>query len=181
MGNSGDTSNPTGPHYREVPPTPDYSRLVQGGTIMHAMFAAMRGFGSRSVVVGTAVGSLLILRPVALPAAGDTTPPPASTPVMVSISAPDQVPPQDTAYVGTAVHKVENGDAVSGVTIALDHRASGTEQWTEAGRTVTDSKGRAVFVSSIPVSTDFRTRALPDGQHAAASSATVTVQTAPKS
>jgi protocatechuate 3,4-dioxygenase beta subunit len=60
----------------------------------------------------------------------------------------------------------------------LDHRASGTEQWSEAGRTLTDAKGRAVFVSSIPVSTDFRTRALPDQQHAAASSATVTVQAA---
>jgi hypothetical protein len=97
---------------------------------------------------------------------------------MVSISAPVQVEPQDTASVGTAVHKVENGDPVSGVTVVLDHRASGTEQWSEAGRTLTDAKGRAVFVSSIPVSTDFRTRALPDQQHAAASSATVTVQAA---
>jgi hypothetical protein len=145
---------------------------------MHAMFAAARGLGTRSVLVGAAVGSLLILRPAALPAAGDTLPPPPDTPVMVSISAPDQVPPQDTASVGTAVHKVENGDAVSGVTIVLDHRASGTEQWSEAGRTVTDGKGRAVFISSIPVSTDFRTRALPDGRHAAASSATITVQAA---
>jgi hypothetical protein len=145
---------------------------------MHAMFAAARGLGTRSVLVGAAVGSLLILRPAALPAAGDTVPPPADTPVMVSISAPDQVAPKDTASVGTAVHKVENGDPVSGVTIVLDHRASGTEQWSEAGRTLTDGKGRAVFVSSIPVSTDFRTRALPDEHHAAASSATVTVQTA---
>jgi hypothetical protein len=144
---------------------------------MHAMFVAARGLGTRSVLVGAAVGSLLILRPAALPAAGDTVPPP-STPVMVSISAPVQVEPQDTASVGTAVHKVENGDPVSGVTIVLDHRASGTEQWSEAGRALTDAKGRAVFVSSIPVSTDFRTRALPDQQHAAASSATVTVQAA---
>lgn len=144
---------------------------------MHAMFVAARGLGTRSVLVGAAVGSLLILRPAALPAAGDTVPPP-STPVMVSISAPVQVEPQDTASVGTAVHKVENGDPVSGVTVVLDHRASGTEQWSEAGRTLTDAKGRAVFVSSIPVSTDFRTRALPDQQHAAASSATITVQAA---
>jgi hypothetical protein len=146
---------------------------------MDAMFAAARGLGTRSVLVGAAVCAMLLLRPAALPAAGDTVPPPPNdTPVMVSISAPTEVPPKDTASVGTAVHKVENGDAVSGVTIVLDHRASGTEDWSEAGRTVTDTRGRAVFVSSIPVSTDFRTRAMPDGRHAAASSATVTVQTA---
>jgi len=145
---------------------------------MDAMFAVRRGLATRSVLVSAAVGSFLVLRP-ALPAAGDTVPPrPNITPVMVSISAPTQVPPKDTASVGTAVHVVENGDPVGGVTIVLDHRASGTENWSEAGRTVTDGKGRAVFVTSIPVSTDFRTRALPDDQHAAASSATVTVQTA---
>ena len=144
---------------------------------MDAMFAVTRGLATRSVLVSAAAGSLLLFRPAALPASGDTVPPaPADNPVMVSISAPTQVPPQDTASVGTAVHEVQDGDPVSGVTIVLDHRASGTENWTEAGRTLTDSKGRAVFVSSIPVSTDFRTRALPDHRHPAASSATVTVQ-----
>ncbi|HEY3604211.1 MAG TPA: hypothetical protein VGL04_06035 [Sporichthyaceae bacterium] len=144
---------------------------------MDAMFALTRRLATRSVLVGAAVCSMLLLRPAALPAAGDSVPPaPADNPVMVSISAPTQVPPKDTASVGTAVHEVQDGDAVGGVTIILDHRASGTDQWTEAGRTVTDSKGRAVFVSSIPVSTDFRTRALPDQRHPAASSATITVQ-----
>jgi hypothetical protein len=146
---------------------------------MDAIFAAARGLATRSVLVGSAVCSLLLLRPAALPASGDAAPPaPADNPVMVSISAPTQVPPKDTASVGTAVHEVHNGDPVGGVTIVLDHRASGSGQWTEAGRTLTDSKGRAVFVSSIPVSTDFRTRALPDQRHPAASSATITVQAA---
>ncbi|HEY2831729.1 MAG TPA: hypothetical protein VGJ14_04840 [Sporichthyaceae bacterium] len=134
---------------------------------------------TRTALVSAAVGSVLILRPAALPAAGDSVPPADNNnPVMVSISAPTQVQPKDTASVGTAVHMVQDGAPVDGVTIVLDHRASGTEQWSEAGRTVTDGKGRAVFISSIPVSTDFRTRALPDGQHAAASSATITVQAA---
>ncbi|HZE67103.1 MAG TPA: hypothetical protein VE081_10755 [Sporichthyaceae bacterium] len=145
--------------------------------MIDAMFAATRGLVTRSALVGAAVGSFLILRPAALPAAGDTVPPaPSDNQVMVSISAPTQVPPEDTASVGTAVHEVQDGDPVGGITIVLDHRAAGTETWSEAGHAVTDSKGRAVFVSSIPVSTDFRTRAMPDQRHPAASSATVTVQ-----
>ena len=70
---------------------------------MDAMFALTRRLAARSVLVSAAVFSMLLLRPAALPAAGDTVPPaPADNPVMVSISAPTQVPPKDTASVGTA-------------------------------------------------------------------------------
>lgn|GEM_PF-6677213 len=100
-----------------------------------------------------------------------------SVSIMVSISGPQVLASRQTAWVGTAVHLAADGEAIEGTTVVLDRRNTGTSQWLESGRALTDARGRAVFSVPVVSSTDFRTRALPDPHYARASSAVITVVT----
>jgi hypothetical protein len=132
------------------------------------------------------VAAALVCVRAATPASGTTAALPSIyatalsnvVPVMVSISGPLDVHMPQPASVGTAVHLAADGEAINGATVLLERRVGDKAPWVEAARSVTDSKGRAVFI--VPVAsptTQFRALSLPDPHFAAASSAVISVAT----
>lgn len=98
-----------------------------------------------------------------------------SVPVMVSISGPLEIQPHDEASVGTAVHLVTDGKAITGTMVVLDRRIAGARDWVEVARGTTDAAGRAVFRLRVARNIDLRAKTVGDPKYAAASSAVITV------
>jgi hypothetical protein len=100
--------------------------------------------------------------------------------VLVSITAPREVDPGETAALGVTVREVDSGAPVAGSLVILLRRASGETGWAEADRTVTDTAGRAVLHAAVkPPATDFRARVPGTDDHRKGRSAPVTVGVSP--
>ena len=140
-------------------------------------------FTSRAALTGAVLlGSVLALGvpAAAAPTVSGTvrsaTAPDERTGVLVSITAPQDVPRGEDATLGVTVRDETDGAPVAGSLVVLLRRAAGEGGWAEADRTTTDAAGHAVLRAFVkPPSTDFKARVPGDDDHRRGRSARVTV------